>query len=69
MTKSNILLEMTMEKNRKIREVISIFLGHEPSLEEKKLFNIMHSLGESNIYFRGKFIGRINYPTDEGFVM
>ena len=47
-----------------IKEVITNFLGHEPSPEEKKQFNIMHSLGESNIYYKGVLIGHVAYPAD-----
>ena len=58
-------MKMTLEKNRLIREVIFDFLGHEPDKEERKQFNIMHSLGESNIYFKGQFIGTVRYEADD----
>ncbi len=65
MSEKNILMKMTMEKSRMIKEVISNFLGHEPSGEDKKLFNIMHTLGESNIYYKGELIGHVAYQSDE----
>lgn len=65
MSEKNILLKMTLEKNRMIKEVISNFLGHEPTAEEKKDFKVMHSLGESNIYFRGELIGHVTYQKEE----
>lgn len=65
MSEENILLKMTREKNRMIKEVITNFLGHEPSGEEKKLFNLMHRLGESNIYYKGELIGHVVYQTED----
>lgn len=61
MSEKNILLKMTIEKNRLIHEAICRFLGHEPSLEEKKAFKITHRLGESNIYYHGKLISNVRY--------
>jgi len=62
----NVLLKMTIEKARLINEMIIGFLGHEPSEEEKKQFNIMNRLGESIIYFNGEFIGTVKYKADDG---
>jgi len=64
MSEKNILMKMSIEKKKMIKEVITNFLGHEPSPEEKKQFNIMHSLGESNIYYKGVLIGHVAYPAD-----
>jgi Mn-dependent DtxR family transcriptional regulator len=69
MSESNILLKITLEKNRMIKEFIEDFLGHQPSVEEKKEFKIMHSLSESAIYHKGKFIGKVSFDTDEGPVI
>jgi hypothetical protein len=60
---------MTLEKNRMIKEVIMDFLGHEPNGEERKEFNIMHRLGESNIYYKGLLVGTIRYATDDDAVI
>jgi hypothetical protein len=62
----NVLLKMTIEKARLINEVITKFLGHEPSSEEKKKFNIMNRLGESIIYLNGDYIGTVKYKADDG---
>lgn len=63
MTENNILLKMTNEKRRKINDFINNFLGHEPSQQEKKEFTIMQKLTESNIYYKGTFIGMVKYNT------
>ena len=65
MSEQNILMRMTMEKNRLIKEMITRFLGHEPSGAEKKQFNIMHTLGECNIYFKGDLIGHVAFDTED----
>jgi hypothetical protein len=65
MPEKNVLLKMTMEKARLINELITKFLGHEPSLEEKKRFHIMNRLGESVVYFRGELIGTVKYKADD----
>jgi hypothetical protein len=57
---------MTMEKNRKINELITEFLGHEPDEAERKEFRIMNQLGESIIYHHGELVGTVKYKTDEG---
>lgn len=69
MSEKNVLLKMTMEKARLINELITKFLGHEPSKEEKKQFNIMNRLGESIIYFKGDLVGTVKYKTDDGPIM
>lgn len=69
MSEKNILLKMTMEKNRLIHELISTFLGHAPNKEEKKQFSILNSLGESIIYYKGELVGTIRYQTDEGAIL
>ena len=51
-----------------INELITKFLGHEPTREEKKKFHIMNRLGESILYYQGEFIGSVKYETDEGFI-
>ena len=68
MPESNILMKMTIEKNRLIKEAIVKFLGHEPTKEERKNFNIMHSLNESNIYYKGMWIGDIKNDTTDDSV-
>jgi hypothetical protein len=66
MSEKNVLLKMTMEKARMINELITRFLGHEPTTEEKKQFNIMNRLGESIIYHNGYLIGTVKYEIDDG---
>lgn len=61
----NILLQMTEEKNRLINEVITNFLGHQPSREERKAFTFMHHLGESSIYHEGVLIDVVKYETKD----
>ena len=56
---------MTIEKARLINELITQFLGHEPSPEEKKEFHIMNRLVESIVYFHGDLIGTVKYEVDE----
>ena len=63
MSGDNILLKITEEKNRMIEEVITNFLGHKPTREDKKQFNIINQLGESIIYYRGELICSIRYKT------
>ena len=65
MSRDNILLKITEEKNRMINEVITNFLGHPPGKEDKKQFNIINQLGESIIYYRGELICSIRYKTIE----
>jgi len=62
----NVLLKMTIEKARLINEMIANFLGHQPTEEEKRQFNIMNRLGESIIYFNGDLIGTVKYKADDG---
>jgi hypothetical protein len=69
MSEKNVLLKMTMEKARLINELITKFLGHEPTKEEKKQFHIMNRLGESIIYFKGDLLGTVKYETDDGHIM
>ncbi len=69
MSEKNVLLKMTMEKARMINELITKFLGHEPTREEKKRFHIMNRLGESIIYFKGDLVGTVKYETDDGPVI
>lgn len=69
MPEKNILLKMTIQKTRMINELITKFLGHEPSGEEKKQFQIMNRLGESIIYYKDCLIGTVKYEADEGWVM
>ncbi|MGZ5285856.1 MAG: hypothetical protein ACXWB9_01670, partial [Flavisolibacter sp.] len=45
--------------------VITNFLGHKPTPEEKKQFNIINQLGESIIYFKGDLLCSIRYETVE----
>jgi hypothetical protein len=61
MSKDNVLLKITEEKNRMINEVIVNFLGHVPDKQERKQFNIINQLGESIIYYKGDLIGSIRY--------
>ena len=59
---------MTIEKNRKITELIRGFLGHEPSSQEKKQFRIMNRLGESLVYHKGMFVGTVRYDAGDDVV-
>jgi hypothetical protein len=68
MSEKNVLLKMTMEKARMINEVITKFLGHEPTKEEKKQFNIMNRLGESIIYYNGYLVDTVKYELDDGLL-
>ena len=68
MSEKNVLLKMTMEKARMINEVITKFLGHEPTKEEKKQFNIMNRLGESIIYYNGYLVDTVRYELDDGLL-
>lgn len=52
-----------------INEVITKFLGHEPTREEKKQFNIMNRLGESIIYHNGYLVDTVRYELDDGLVI
>lgn len=66
MSDANILLKMTMEKTRLIEEMIVQFLGYKPTWKERKTFSIMNKLGESSIYYKGKYIGTVKYdPMEE----
>jgi len=69
MSEKNVLLKMTMEKSKLINELITKFLGHEPTKDEKKEFHIMNCLGESIIYHKGYLIGTVEYKIDDGLVM
>lgn len=69
MSEKNVLLKMTMEKSRLINEMITKFLGHEPSTEEKKQFHVMNRLRESIIYYKGDLIGTVKYVADDGPVI
>lgn len=69
MSSKNVLMKMTMEKNRMINEVIEKFLGHEPNAEEKKQFKIINRLGESIIYYKGELVGTVKYQADEGPIL
>jgi hypothetical protein len=69
MSEKNVLLKMTIEKARMINEMITGFLGHEPTREEKKQFHIMNRLGESIIYHKGFLIGSVKYEADDGWVI
>lgn len=66
MSEKNVLLKMTIEKAKMINELITKFLGHEPTKEEKKSFYVMNRLGESIIYYKGDLVGRVEYKTDDG---
>jgi len=61
----NILLKMTEEKNRLINEVITRFLGHQPSMLERKAFTFMHRLEESYIYYKGRLIEIVKYEAKD----
>lgn len=56
---------MTIEKNRKISELIKGFLGHEPNSQEKKQFRIMNRLGESIVYHNGVMVGTVRYSAED----
>jgi hypothetical protein len=66
MSEKNVLRKMTLKKNRLINELITKFLGHEPSEAEKKEFKIMNQLGESIIYYQGELVGTVKYKEDDG---
>ena len=69
MSDANILLKMTMEKTRLIEEMIVQFLGYKPTWKERKTFSIMNKLGESSIYYKGKYIGTVRYdPMEETII-
>jgi hypothetical protein len=59
----NVLQKLTEEKNRMITEVITKFLGHEPTQEDRKFFKVINRLGESIIYYQGELICSIKYET------
>lgn len=65
MSEKNVLLKMTMEKARLINELITSFLGHEPTKEEKKKFHIMNRLGESIVYYKGDLVGTVKYQSND----
>lgn len=65
MSEGNILLKMTAEKDRRIREFVVRFLGHEPAREERKLFTFIHTLGLSKIYFKGQLVEVLKYDTTD----
>lgn len=69
MSEKNVLLKMTIEKAKMINELITKFLGHEPTKEEKKNFYVMNRLGESIIYYKGDLVGRVEYKTDDGVII
>jgi hypothetical protein len=69
MTEKNVLLKMTIEKARMIHELITKFLGHEPSWSEKKQFHVMSRLGESIIYHKGHLVGSVKYEVDDAYLM
>ena len=59
-------MEMTLERTRLIEEMIIRFLGHHPSRTERKAFSILNRLGESSIYYQGKYVGTVVYtPVEE----
>ncbi|HZI01869.1 MAG TPA: hypothetical protein VEX63_12020 [Flavisolibacter sp.] len=65
MEDDNILWKMTEEKNRKIYEAMTRFLGHEPSELDKKEFRVMHGLGESTLYYQDVLIDTIKHELDD----
>lgn len=52
-----------------INELITKFLGHEPTEAERKEFRIMNQLGESIIYYQGELVGTVRYKADEGPIL
>ena len=65
MSDANILLQMTMEKARRVEEIITRFLGHKPSWRERKSFRIMNSLSESSVYHKGELLATIKFEAIE----
>ena len=65
MSDANILMNMAVEKNRLIEEQIALFLGYLPHWKERRAFNFMHKLGESEIYHKGKHVATVRYSTPE----
>lgn len=61
MLKENVLLDQSKEKNRLVNNFLEAFLGHNPSVEERRRFTIMNRLNESLIYFKGQLIGHLRY--------
>ena len=59
MPENNFLARLAFEKKEKINELISRFLGHLPTEEDKKYFNIMHHIRESEVYYKGILIGKV----------
>jgi len=69
MPEAHILTKMTLEKSRLIEEAIVAFLGHKPSWKQRKAFSIMNKLGESSIYFKGKYVGTVKYEPAQEIVI
>jgi len=59
MSEINVLMLMTLEKTRRIEEVITNFLGHKPSWQERKAFSILNKLDESSIYHKGEHLATV----------
>jgi hypothetical protein len=61
----NILIRLTSEKTKWVREFLRDFLGHEPSSEERKLFTIMHGLSESRVYYKGRLVANVEFEVSD----
>jgi hypothetical protein len=60
---NNILQEIADQKNHLIQNLLTDFLGHRPSADERSKFSIMNRLTESRIYFEGRLIGVVKNAT------
>jgi hypothetical protein len=67
MSEEHILMKMTAEKNKRLKEFVIRFIGHEPSKEERKEFTFIHTLGESKIYYKRKLVEVLKYDTTDSF--
>lgn len=65
MEEDNILWKMTEEKNRRILQAMTRFLGHEPTELDKREFRVMHSLGESTLYYQDVLIDTIKHQVKD----
>ena len=59
----NILVQMALEKRKRVLRFMTQYLGHTPSPEERKKFTLMHSMKESKVCFEGRVIGHLMYET------
>ena len=53
---TDILMKLANEKNWRINEFITRYLGHEPTVMERSEFTINHTLTMCSIYHKGKLV-------------